>query len=64
MNVHLSKRRSPLTIVPLPMNTIVLREHERKEVTDRFPLAQWPTMPWERYALGQDTSDDTFCQWM
>ena len=33
---------------------IALGEHERKEVTDRFPIDQWPTMPLERYALGQD----------
>jgi 5-methylcytosine-specific restriction protein B len=32
---------------------IALGEQERKEVTDRFPIDQWPTMP-ERYALGQD----------
>lgn len=43
---------------------IALGEHERKEVTDRFPIDQWPTMPLERYALGQDTTNDTFCQWM
>jgi hypothetical protein len=28
-------------------------ERERKEMLDRFPLDQWPTMPLERYALGQ-----------
>lgn len=43
---------------------IALGEHEKKEITDRFPIDQWPTMPLERYALGQETSDDTFCQWM
>lgn len=43
---------------------IALGEHERKEVMERFPIDQWPTMPLERYALGQDSSDDTFCQWM
>ncbi len=43
---------------------IDLGERERKEATDRFPVDQWPTLPFERYALGQDTSDDTFCQWM
>ena len=64
MNVHLSMRHLPLTIVPLPMNTSPWASSERKEVTDRFPIDQWPTMPLERYALGQDTSDDTFCQWM
>lgn len=39
-------------------------ERERKEVTDRFPLEQWPTLPLERYALGQENSEDTFCRWM
>jgi 5-methylcytosine-specific restriction protein B len=43
---------------------IALGEKEWKQVTDRFPIDQWPTMPLERYALGQDTSDETFCQWM
>ena len=31
-------------------------ERERKEVFERFPLDQWPTMPLERYALGQKES--------
>jgi hypothetical protein len=31
---------------------IALGEQERKEVTDRFPIDQWPAMPLERYALG------------
>jgi hypothetical protein len=39
-------------------------ERERSEVTVRFPLDQWPTMPLERYALGQEESEDTFCRWM
>src|SRR5262245_11942329 len=39
-------------------------ERERKEVTDRFPLEQWPTLPLEHYALGQEESEDTFCRWM
>jgi len=39
-------------------------DRERKEVTDRFPLEQWPTLPLERYALGQEESEDTFCRWM
>jgi 5-methylcytosine-specific restriction enzyme B len=43
---------------------IAMGEHARKEITDRFPIDQWPTMPLERYVLGQDTSDDTFCQGM
>lgn len=43
---------------------VVEAERERKEVTDRFPLDQWPTLPLERYALGQEESEDTFCRWM
>jgi len=43
---------------------VVEGERERKEATDRFPLDQWPTMPLERYALGQEDSEDTFCRWM
>ncbi len=39
-------------------------ERERKEVTHRFPLEQWPTLPLENYALGQEKSEDTFCRWM
>src|SRR5262249_48645024 len=39
-------------------------ERERKEMLDRFPLDQWPTMPLERYALGQKDSEETFCRWM
>jgi 5-methylcytosine-specific restriction protein B len=43
---------------------VAAAERERKEVTDRFPLEQWPAMPLERYALGQEASEDTFCRWM
>ena len=39
-------------------------ERERKEMLDRFPIDQWPTMPLERYALGQKDSEQTFCRWM
>jgi 5-methylcytosine-specific restriction protein B len=39
-------------------------ERERHELLQRFPLDAWPTMPLERYALGQDGSQDTFCRWM
>lgn len=43
---------------------VAAAEHERKEVTDRFPLDQWPTMPLQHYARGQEESEDTFCRWM
>jgi 5-methylcytosine-specific restriction enzyme B len=39
-------------------------EQERTAVIERFPLAQWPTMPLERYALGQQDSEETFSRWM
>ena len=43
---------------------VAAAELERKEVVERFPLDQWPTMPLERYALGQKESEDTFSRWM
>ena len=43
---------------------VAAAELERKEVVERFPLDQWPTMSLERYALGQKESDDTFSRWM
>ena len=39
---------------------VAAAELERKEVVERFPLDQWPTMSLERYALGQKESEDTF----
>ncbi len=39
-------------------------EQERQEVISRFPIAKWPTLPLEQYALGQDDSEDTFCRWL
>ena len=39
-------------------------EHERQEILKRFPLAAWPDLPLERYALGQEDSSDTYCYWM
>ena len=36
-------------------------ETERLRVVSRFPLADWPTFPLERYALGTDHSSDSFC---
>ncbi|TDD29354.1 restriction endonuclease [Actinomadura sp. KC06] len=34
---------------------------EIAHVVRDFPLADWPTMPLERYALGTDVSKDSFC---
>jgi energy-coupling factor transporter ATP-binding protein EcfA2 len=36
---------------------------KRREIVARFPLADWPTLPLERYALGQGNTD-TFCWWL
>ena len=43
---------------------VAAAELERKEVVERFPLDQWPTMLLKRYALGQKESEDTFSRWM
>ena len=44
---------------------IEVAEAERRQLVERFPLAEWPSMPLERYALGQDDNkQDTFCWWM
>src|SRR6185369_4883883 len=48
----------------LDRDHIVEGELERKELTDRFPLHEWSTLPLERYALGQEESEETFCRWM
>lgn len=48
----------------VPKGPVAEAERERKEVLDRFPLEAWPTMPLERYALGQEESEETFCRWM
>ena len=37
---------------------------QRREALGRFALEAWPDMPLERYALGQEGSDETFCYWM
>lgn len=48
----------------LDKDHVLQAERERKELLERFPLEQWPTLPLERYALGQEDSKDTFCRWM
>ena len=42
---------------------IQMAEEERNQVIARFPLEDWPTLPLERYALGQGVKD-SFCWWM
>src|SRR5688500_3604483 len=39
-------------------------EQERQEVVARFPIDAWPTMPLERYALGQGDTHESFCWWL
>src|ERR1044072_4893083 len=42
-------------------------EDERKQVLAQFPLAEWATLPLERYALGQSTppgSGSAYCRLM
>lgn len=39
-------------------------ESERAALVERFPLDRWVDMPLERYALGQGTSEESFCWWM
>lgn len=36
-------------------------ERECQEVATTFPLSDWPALPLERYALGQGSSQETFC---
>ena len=36
-------------------------ETQRAEVLERFPLAAWPDLPLERYALGTPGSTESFC---
>lgn len=43
---------------------VELAEQERRQILERFPLDGWSTLTLERYALGQDGNDDTFCRWM
>lgn len=39
-------------------------KRERQEAVDRFPLTAWPSLPLQRYALGQGSKQDAFCWWM
>lgn len=39
-------------------------ERSREQAWKQFPLAGWPDMPLERYALGQAEHRETFCRWM
>jgi 5-methylcytosine-specific restriction protein B len=46
------------------IDSVRAAEEERQLVLQRFPLEDWPVMPLENYALGQEKSEDTFCRWM
>jgi 5-methylcytosine-specific restriction enzyme B len=37
---------------------------QRAEILRRFPIKDWPSLPLERYALGQEDSEDTYCRWL
>ena len=39
-------------------------EAKRQEIVKRFSLEAWPTLPLERYALGQEETHDTWCWWL
>jgi len=39
-------------------------EESRLEFVSRFPLDEWPTMPLERYALGQQIDGGSACWWL
>lgn len=39
-------------------------ESERNQIVTLFPMTIWPTLPLEKYALGQSNSDKTYCWWM
>lgn len=39
-------------------------EQQREEILTRFPRAEWPEMPLERYAIGQAGVTDVFGRWI
>jgi 5-methylcytosine-specific restriction protein B len=43
---------------------ILLAERERAEILERFPMSAWPSLPLERYALGQEDSTETYSRWL
>ena len=42
---------------------VAAAEKERSEILRRFPIAEWPAMPLDRYALGLP-SPDVYCTWL
>jgi len=43
---------------------VAAAENERRQIIERFPRDQWPTLPLEKYALGHEHSHDSFCWWI
>src|SRR5262245_9304440 len=39
-------------------------EQERRQLVERFPLTDWPTMALDRYALGQPNWKNSFSYWL
>jgi 5-methylcytosine-specific restriction enzyme B len=39
-------------------------EQQRQEILTRFPRSEWPEMPLERYAIGQQDSSQTLGRWI
>ncbi len=37
---------------------------QRAELSSRFPMARWPELRLEDYALGQPDNEENFCRWM
>ena len=63
-HVRRSRTPSPPTTARLIKNSPLRLNANERKCSNRFPLEQWPTMPLERYALGQKESEETFCRWM
>lgn len=49
---------------PEASGRIAQAESLRLQFTERFPVASWPDLPVEAYALGQQTDGGTVCWWM
>ena len=43
---------------------VAAAENERRQIIERFPRDQWPTLPLEKYALGHEHSHDSYCWWI
>ena len=39
-------------------------ERTRRQVREQFPLDEWEELPLQRYALGQEEVDDSYCWWL